>query len=304
MLTNLKRIIKFAFQDFSRNKGISIAAIFVLVITIMMVTGIFFFQGVSNFLVKEIQDKIDITAYFKEDASEENILRVKSEILKISADIKDVQYISKKQAMQAFTEKHKDNLVFSKALEEVGFNPFLPSLNIKTNGDPLQYEEVSNVLQTSEFSKYIDKVDFSQKKNTIKKVFSITSNINKFGFLLGIVLIIVAMSVVFNTIKLAVDGSKEEISTMRVVGASNWFIHGPFIIQGIICGFIAFLICFFLSGLSAYLLSPKIGVVLPGFNLFDYFLTNFWILVLIQLGFSIGVGVISSFIVVRKYLDI
>lgn len=304
MFINITRVIKFAFQDFSRNKGISIAAIFVLVVAIMMVTGLFFFQGISNFLIKEIQDKIDITAYFKEDALEENILKVKDEILKISSDIKDVQYVSKERAMQIFTEKHKDNLVFSKALEEVGVNPFLPSLNIKTNGDPLQYEEVSNVLQTSEFSKYIDKVDFSQKKDTIEKVFSITSNINKFGLLLGAVLVIVAMLVVFNTIKLAVDSSKEEIGTMRVVGASSWFIHGPFIVQGIICGFIAFLICIFLSGLSAYFLSPKIGVVLPGFNTFDYFLTNFWILALIQLGFSIGVGAISSFIVVRKYLDI
>jgi cell division transport system permease protein len=304
MFANFLRVFKFAINDFRRNKGISIAAIFVLVVTIMMVTGIFFFQGISSFLIKEIQDKIDITAYFKEEATEDNILKVKDEILKISDNIKDVQYISKDQAMEVFTEKHKDNLVFSKALEEVGVNPFLASLNIKTNGDPLQYEEVSNVLQTSEFSKYIDKVDFSQKKDTIEKVFSITSNINMFGLLIGAILVIVATLVVFNTIKLAVDSSKEEISTMRVVGASNWFVNGPFIIQGVIYGFIAFLICILFAGLSAYFLSPKISVVLPGFSAFDYFLTNFWILVLIQLSFSIGVGAVSSFIVVRKYLDI
>jgi len=270
----------------------------------MLVTWLFFFRGVSDFLISEIRDRIDITAYFKDDAQEQNILNVKDEILKMSPNIKGVEYVSKDQAMQAFNEKHKDNAVLTKALEEVGTNPFLPSLNIKTNGDPAQYAEVSNVLQTANFSKFIEKVDFSQKKDTIEKVFSITSNINKFGLILGIILIIVAMLVVFNTIKLAVDSSKEEISTMRIVGASDWFIRGPFLIQGAIYGFIAFVICFLLSVAFAYFLSPKIGTVLPGFNSFDYFLSNLWILVLIQLSFGVGMGIISSFIVVRKYLDV
>ena len=304
MFTSFKRIFNFALQDFSRNKGISIAAIFVLVVTIMIVTGLFFFHGLSQFLISEIQDRIDITAYFKDDVEEQNILTVRDEILKMSPNIKSVKYVSKDQAMQVFNEKHKDNAVLARALEEVGTNPFLPSLNITTNGDPVQYAEVSNVLQTANFSKFIEKVDFSQKKATIEKVFSITSNINSFGIALSIILVILAMLVVFNTIKLAVDSSKEEISTMRIVGASDWFVRGPFIIQGAIYGFIACIISLLISGIFAYFLSPKIGVILPGFSAFGYFLSNIWILILIQLIFGIGVGVISSFIVVKKYLDV
>lgn len=304
MLTSLRRTIGFAVSDFSRNKGISLAAIFVLIVAMMMVTGLLFFRGVSSYLISQVQDKIDIAAYFKQDISEQDILQVKEEILKISPDIKDVQYISKDQAMQIFTEKHKDSSILSKALEEVGENPFLPSLNIRTNGDPSQYEGISNILQTSDFSKLIEKVDFSQKKDTIEKVYSITSNINKFGILFGMIMIIVAMLVVYNTIRLAVDSSEDEISTMRIVGASDWFIRGPFIIQGVIYGVVASLACTLLSGLSAYFLSAEISSVLPGFSAIGYFLTNFWILVLIQLAFGIGVGVISSLIVVRKYLEI
>lgn len=304
MLTSFKRIFTFAVNDFSRNKGISLAAIFVLIVTIMLVTGLFFFHGIASYLTSQIQNKIDVTAYFKEDTSEQDILKVKDEILKMSPDIKNIEYVSKEQALRIFNEKHKDSAVLIKALEEVGDNPFLPSLNITTNGDPSQYEEVSTILQTSDFSKLVDKVDFLQKRDTIEKVYSITSNINRFGLLFGIILIIVAMLVVYNTIKLAVDSSKEEISTMRIVGASNWFIRGPFIIQGMIYGVVAFLVCILLSGFLAYIVSSKIAVVLPGFSIFSYFLTNFWILVLIQLGFGIGVGIISSSIVVRKYLDI
>jgi len=304
MLTNFKRILTFAVNDFSRNKGISIAAIFVLTITIMLVTGLFFFQGLTGYLTTQIQNKIDITAYFVDGTSEKDILDVKAEILKISPNIKNIEYVSKDQALASFNEKHKNDAVLSQALQEVGSNPFLPSLNIVTNGDPSQYAQISNILQTSDFSKLIDKVDYSQKKDTIEKVYSITSNINTFGLILGAILIIVAILVVFNTIKLAIENSKEEISTMKVVGAGNWFIRGPFVIQGIIYGVIAFLICFLISAMSAYFLSSKIGAILPGFNAFGYFLANLWIFVLIQLGFGVGVGAISALIVVKKYLDI
>lgn len=304
MLTNLKRIITFAINDFDRNKGISFAAIFVLTITILLITGLFFFQGMAGYLIAQIQDKIDITAYFKEGTEETAILNVKEEIIKMSPNIKNIEYVSKDQALAFFNERHKDNPVLSRALEEVGSNPFLPSLNIITNGDPLQYASITNILQTSDFSDTIDKVDYSQKKDTIEKIYSITSNINIFGIILGLILIIIAILVVFNTIRLVIENSKEEITTMRTVGASNWFIRGPFAIQGIIYGVIAFLICILISGISAYFLSSHVWVILPGFNMFSYFLTNSWILVLIQLGFGIGVGAISALIVVKKYLEI
>jgi cell division transport system permease protein len=304
MFTSITRIIKFAFNNFSRNKGISIATTFVLVVAIMVVTSLYFFQGITNHLTSQIRDKIDITAYFKENATEQDILNVREEILKTSPNIKSVEYISKEKALQTFSERYQDSEVLQTALVEVGENPFLSSLNIVTSGDPTEYEEISNTLETSVFSNLIYKVDFYQKKDTIEKVYSITSNINRAGIVMGIVLIIISILVVFNTVKLAIDSSKDEINTMKIVGATDWFIRGPFIAEGIIYGFIAFLVCFVLSGFSSFLLSPKVFVILPGFNLFDYFLTNFWIFVLIQLIFGIGVGVVSSLVVVKKYLKV
>lgn len=304
MFTNFARVLSFAFKDFSRNKGISVAAIFVLTITILLVTGLVFFHGIMGYLTSQMQDKIDVTAYFKDGTAEQDILAVKEKILSMVPSIKDIEYISKDQALATFNETHKNDPILAQALEEVGKNPLPPSLNITTNGDPAQYAQVANILQTSDFSNIISNVDFLQKKDIIEKVYSITSNVNKYGLILGAILILVAMLVVHNTIKLAVESSKDEISTMRVVGASDWFIRGPFIIQGIIYGVISFLICIIISGFTAYFLSAKMGMMLPGFNIFNYFLTNWWIFVLIQLGFGMVVGIISSFIVVRGHLDV
>ncbi|OGZ62439.1 MAG: hypothetical protein A3C58_03525 [Candidatus Staskawiczbacteria bacterium RIFCSPHIGHO2_02_FULL_34_10] len=304
MLTNFKRVLRFAFADFYRNKGISIAAIFVLVITTLLITGLFFMQGISDFIILQVKDKIDITAYFKSDTQEQDILIIKDEILKASPDIKNIEYVSQEDALNDFTEKHKGNTVFSKALIEVGNNPFLPSLNITTTGDTLQYENISNIIQQSRFSDFIEKVDFSQKKDTIEKIFSITKNISRFGLGLAIILILVAVLVVFNTLKLVVDKSKEEISTMRIVGASSWFVRAPFIFQGVIFGCISFVVCFLVTILLSYLLSSGLSVIMPGFSLSNYFASNLFAIILIQLGFGVIIGVVSSFIVVNKYLKV
>jgi len=303
MTENLKRIFNFAVNDLNRNKGISVAAIFVLIITIMLVTGLVFFQGVANYVTAEIKNKIDITAYFKDGVEEEKVLSVRDEIIKLSPNIKNVEYVSKDQALEIFNEKHKDNPVLSQALQEVGDNPFLPSLNITTDRDPVQYASIASILQNSDFGEIIESVDFSQKKDTIDKVYSIVSNINIFGILLSIVLVIIAVSVVFSTIKLTIDNAKDEISTMQVVGASDKFIKGPFVIQGMLYGLVAFLVCFLLSALFSYFLSFKTQSMLPGFNIFGYFLTNWWIFVLIQLGFGVIVGGFSALIVVKRYLE-
>jgi len=304
MSANLKRVIKFGFKDFSRNKGMSVAAIFVLVIAGMLVTGVFFFQATAGYLISQIRDKIDITAYFKASAAEEDILAVKDEIMKTSPNVKSIEYVSKEQALAFFSDIHSDNPVLSRALQEVGDNPFLPSLNITTNGEPAQYEEIANILQTSDFGKLIEKVDFAQKKDTIEKVYSITTSINIFGIIAGIILIIISALVVFNTIKLGIENSKEEISTMRIVGASNWFIRGPFIIQGVIYGVAAFLVCFLLTGVFAYVVSSKMTAILPGFNACSYFLAHWWIFALTQLGFGVAVGAGSALVVVKKYLEV
>ncbi len=303
MLNQIVRILKFSWNDFWRNKSGNLTAVFVLAITIFLVANLFIFQGITQFLIKEIQERIDVAVYFKADANEEDILKTRDELLKFSNEIKKVQYVSKEEALQKFTEKHKDNPYFMKALEEVGQNPLLASLDVKTES-PFYYEEVSKFLEASQFSNIIEKIDYSQKKTTIDKVFSLTSNINKFGIIISGVLILIAILVVFNTIKLTLNNSRDEIGTMKLVGASNWFIRGPFIIQGAICGLIACLICLGVLAVATYFLSSKLDVVLPGFNIFDYFVSNFWILVLIQVGFGVGLGVISSAIAIRTHLKI
>ena len=142
MFTLLKRILKASWLNFRRNIGLSLATIFILLITISLITYLFLFRQISQFLIAELEAKVDISVYFREDSPEEEILKAEDELSKMS-EVKEVEYISQEMAREKFIQKHKDNPLLMASLEEIGENPFLASLNIKAQ-KPEQYETLAN----------------------------------------------------------------------------------------------------------------------------------------------------------------
>ena len=302
MFTLLKRIIKAGFTNFQRQSSLSTATVFILVITTVLISSLFLAQYITRAVISNLQEKVDISVYFKEEVSEKEILEVKGELFKIP-EVKDVEYISKEQALQNFVEMNKDNPRIMEGLETVGVNPLLAALNIRAR-EAAQYENIFGFLEKSPFKSLIDHANYPQKKLVIQRLFSITSNVNKAGIILSIILASVAVLVAFNTIRIAIYNSKEEISIMKLVGASNWFIRGPFIIQGIICGILSTLIAFSTFTGICYFLGPKLEILSPGLDVFNYFTANFITIFLIQLTVGTGMGVLSSIIAIRKYLEV
>ncbi|TET84200.1 MAG: ABC transporter permease [Candidatus Nealsonbacteria bacterium] len=302
MFTLIKRIFKSGWLSFSRDGGLAAATCFIMLIPIFLVTSLFLLKDVSQFLISTVQEKADISVYFKESASEKDILKVEEEISKIP-EVKNVNYVSKEEALESFVQRHKDDPILMESLEEVGGNPFLAALNIKAF-QAQQYQAVANFFEAGTFENLIEKVDYYQRKPVIERIFALTSGMEKAGWIIAIVLAIVAILVAFNTIRLAILNQKEEIKVQRLVGASNWFIRGPFLVQGTISGIFATIICLLIFTLICWFLSPKIEILFSGLNIWRYFTGNFFTIVLIQLVTGIGLGVISSTIAIRKYLKV
>jgi len=301
-MTSLKRIFHFGWKNFSRDPGSSTAAIFILVIVISLITSLYLFENVAQFLILSIKEKVDVSIYFKEEASEEEILKVSQELSKIP-EVTETKYVSREEALEKFTERHKEDPVLMESLEELGVNPFLASLNIKVL-ESSQYESVVNFLEKSQFNSLIYKIDYYQKKPIMEKLLSINSQINKFGIIFSIVFGVIAILVAFSQIQLSLQNSKQEIGIMRMVGASNFFIQGPFIIQGIIIGALAALItALIFFGLVAGF-DSKIESALPGLNLFGFYLNHLFIIFSIQAVSGVGIGIFASLIAIRKYLKV
>lgn len=302
MLTSLKKIFKFSLESISRNKGLFFTTTLVITITTSLIAGAFLLRGVTDSLVYHLQEKVDISVYFNANVDEGSILKMKEELAEVP-EIKSVKYISREEALDIFREKHKDDSLIMESLEEIGENPLVAHLNIKA-AQASQYEQVSSFLEKSSFSEIIDKVDYHQNKTVIERIFSISANVERTSLILIIVSAILAVLVAFNTVRLGVASFKREISVMRLVGASNWFIRGPFAVQGMLSAVLATVFSLAVFFVGCYFLSPKLEVLISDFSLSGYFRANIGIILLIQLGAAMGLAVIPSLVAIRKYLHI
>ncbi|MDO8555282.1 MAG: permease-like cell division protein FtsX [bacterium] len=302
MFIVLRRIIKSGWLGFRRNSGLSAAAIFITVLVISLATFLFLFRGASQAVVKNLEEKVDMYIYFNEELSSNDLLEIQDELSKIS-EIRNIEYVSKEEALRNFISRHKDDEALMESLKELGKNPLLASLNVRA-WEAFQYAAISNFLTNSSFNNLIAKIDYQEKKSVIERLDSIIFNMNRAGIILGIILAVVAILVIFNTVRLTIYNSQEEIETMRLVGASNGFIRGPFMVQGIIVGFLSSIITILIFGVSLFFLSPNLKFLLPGFDMFHYFISNLAIIFSIQLASGVGLGLLSGWIAIRKYLRV
>jgi len=297
-MTTFKRIVKAGWVSFKRQTWLSLATVFILTLAVSTATSLFLFHQISNFLISTLEKKVDISVYFKEVVPEAEILRIKDEIAK-APQVKEVEYVSKETAIQRLIERRPE---LAESVAETGDLLNIASLNIKVY-EASQYAAIASFLENSPFASKIE-VDYYERRPVIEKIFAITLAIKRVGIGLSVILAVIAFLVAFNQIKLAIFNSKDEIGIQRLVGASNWFIRGPFLVQGIIAGAMAILVSLLIFLSSLAFLNSKIEILFPGLNLFNYFIANFFLILLIQLGAGIGVGVISSLIAMRKYLQI
>lgn len=274
-----------------------------MTIAVLLVTSLFFVREIASFSIAEMQKKVDISVYFKKDTGEENILKVKEELYRFPSQVKAVDYVSQEEALERFKQTHEEDPIYLRALEEVDSNPFLASLNI-TARNPGQYAQISAFLQEGPFYDLIEKISYSKNKRVIDKLFSITSNIQTGGIILSLILGVLVVLITFNTVKLTIFASKEEISTMRLVGASNWFIRTPFVVQGILYGIFAVLIVDLIFFCGLFSLNAKLEAWLLNFSLLGYFQANFFLILAVQVAFAGVLGIFSTWLAVRKYLKV
>ncbi len=303
MFTNLKRIAQFGWRGFTRNKGLSIGVIFIMTFAVSVLTSLYLSREVSSFLISQAQKKVDIAVYFKKDTKESTILQVRDKLHKFGSGIESVNYISDVQAKNLFLQKHKGDSLYLQALKEVGGNPFLPSLNVKAK-NPSLYAQISSFLTTGSFKNSIARVSYYQNEKVIKKLFGLSRNIKTIGIGLSLLLILLTIFITFSTIKLTILAFRKEISTMRLVGATNWFIRGPFIIQSCLYAFFAVLVTDFIFLAFLMYLNPKLQSWFFDLNILKYFESNFFFLLFAQLVFGLTLSIGSSLIAVRKYLKI
>lgn len=306
IITSIKRIIKSAFNNFWRNKVVSLSSILIMSMTLFVFGFLIFSNAALDSVLAQIKSKVDINVYFSTNAPEEDILYLKKSLESLS-EVKMVEYVSREQALENFKERHKDDQLTLQALDELKDNPLGAILNIQAK-ETSQYESIAKFLESDstlsqDGTQIIDKVNYYQNKIVIDRLSKIINATEKTGLVVSFVLVFVSLAIVFNTIRLAIYISREEISVMRLVGASNKYVRGPFIVEGIIYGVISAVVTLFIFIPITYY-TGSFTEKLFGLNLFIYFVDNIFYIFSLILASGIAMGVVSSYMAVRKYLQI
>ena len=307
LITKTKRVIKAGFVNFWRNGFVSLASLLVMTITLFVIGSIIFMGVFFSYTLEQIKDKVDINVYFVTSAESKDILNIKKN-LEVLHEVAKITYTSKEDALANFKKKHENDEQTLQALEELEDNPLGASLNIKAK-EPSQYENIASYLQGKDIFlsngiSIIDKINYYQNKIAIDRFTKIIDGTNKIGLVLTIILVVLSVVITFNTIRLTIYVSREEISVMKLVGASNRYIRGPFVVTGVMYGFVsAMLTLVFFYPITFY--STKVTEnFFMGLNLFDYYIKNFGQIFVIIVGSGILIGAISSYLAVRRYLKV
>jgi len=306
MITVISRIVHYGFKNFWRNGLLSTATTAIVTLSLIVFAGLIFANATTTSIIDFLKDKIDVSVYFQLNTPEDQILNVQESLRHLS-QVKNVEYTSADKALEIFKERHRDEPDIIQSLEQLNSNPLEASLDIKAY-DPGNYGAIAEYLNSSELRQYIDKVNYSENQQAIDNLSGIINNVDRAGLIVTIFLALIAGLVVFNTIRLVIYSNRDEISIMRAVGASNAFVRGPYVVEGIIIGIMAAFISLVLI-LLAFLLSPFIyktsgsfDVSIPGFSIASYFYNHFWWLLFYQVVFGVCLTSISSFIAVKRYL--
>jgi cell division transport system permease protein len=301
MITIITRILQYGIKNFWRNGWLSAATVAVMVMSLCVLSALMIFSFITERAIFAVQDKIDVSVYFNPETSEDEGRRI-TESLKTLPQIKEVRYVSNSEALEVFKARHSQEESIQQALNELGDNPLLASVNIRAKSPDL-YEEIAKYLTESEnINKYVQSISYYKNQEVITRLNRIIHNVNRTGVALTVVLAIIAGLMIFNTIWIATFSNREEISIMRVVGASNLLVRGPYVVEGVLAGGIAAVLAMIVTAPVAYYVTSFVANFIPGTNVFSYYFSNFFRIFWWELVFGVGVGAASSFFAVRRYL--
>lgn len=303
-LISIYQIIVFARQSFWRNIWLSIVTITIIVLAFISINSLIVLNIITETSINLVKEKIDVSIYFRQDVTEPQVLEVQIYLSSL-AQVKDIRYISQQQALQKFRQKHQKDTLIIESLEELNENPLGATLIVKAK-DIKDYPEILAVLDNSKYNDLILDKNFDDHKAFITKIKDISDNINRIGFLTSGTFILIALLIVFNTIRVAIYTHRAEIGIMKLVGATNWFIRSPFLLESIFYGVIACI-------LAIAIIYPVLNFIQPylsnfflteEFNIVKHFNKNFWQIFGLELSTIVFLNIISSSIAIRRYLKV
>lgn len=312
--SNLGYSTKEAFRHFFRNWTTSFGAVITIFLSLFII-GLFIVGSVLvNSAIGNVEDQVTIQAYISDDASDEAVEAYQDKLERMD-NVKNVEFVSKEDALEEYSSSISSNADATLSALD-GQNPLPRSFRIEME-DPSQVEAMADEIKAdSDFREIVDdaNTDVDDKdadvaenvrygQEEVSRLFQLTNYIRIAAVVLVALLTFVAFIFINNTIRLSITARRREIAIMRLVGASNGFIRGPFITEGVLQALLGALFSIGVLELFRNLVIPKAasGISFMSFNVpMEIYYATYGALVLL----GVIIGLFGSAIAMRRYLKV
>ncbi len=282
-----------AFRSLWRNYFMTIAAVVTVFLSMFLLGVVMVFVYNINAVLQDVEQKVEISIFLKDSATSEEVEAMRQELV-ARPEVKEVQYIDKDEALRRLKEDLKDH---QELLNDLPANPLPASLEVSLN-DP---EQAGVVATAFEGRPIVDEVRYG--KEIAERIFRVTSVIRNisavFVFLLGAVSILL----ISNTIRLSIYARRREVEIMKLVGATNWFIRWPFIIEGLAVGLVGAAAALVLVLLGTGFVMDRIRENLV-FLTVPFDAVSSYQLTIALLGVGAVIGAVGSGLGLRRFLNV
>lgn len=306
-LTGIRRVAKQGFVTFWRAGVVSFTGVFVSTVTLFIIGAVIIANAFLGATLTELEGKVDVNVYFVTTAAEEDIMILKGK-LEALPEVAYVEYVNREDALARFIERNKGDADITLAIDEIGENPLGAVLNIKAH-EPKQYLSIVSYLETQTENvlaagnqSIVDEVNYADNQEIIDRLSALTTSARELGIFVSLIVIAMSALVTASTVRLAIYNSRQEISVMRLVGANNSYIRGPFVIEGVMYGFVAAILSAAILYPATLWVTKTTEGVFGGINVVQYYVANLGQILIILLLSGIVLGMFSSYLAVRRYL--
>jgi cell division transport system permease protein len=299
------RILKAGVQNFVRNLTLAVAAMAVITITLTTILMLVVANATLNSTIKQVNNKITISVYLKDsvtDTQKNDLINT----LKGLSEVQSVSYISKSEALALYEAQNAGNSSIQSAVAQTS-NPLPATVDITPN-NPSQLSQIKDYLnQPTVIALQSDPSSYSGAlKKAIDKIAKTTTLLKEGGIISIVIFAGVSVLIIFNTIRMTIFNRRDELQIMRLLGASTWYIRGPFVVENVIYGLISAVLSMVIvdilfTTVSSSLQASSFGLLDIGYANY-YFKHYFWFILLIQFLLGILIGAVSSVIATRRYL--
>ncbi len=302
-----RRIIRTGMLNFARNAWLAVAAIAIMCVTLTIILFSIVANATFSNTIAQINDKIDISVYLRDTITESQRNQLMDQLEQLP-NVKGVTYVSKEEALKRYRADNANKQSLLQAISETG-NPLPASISIDPV-DPGRIQVIKDFLDQPANKALQDPqagTSYSgERKVAIDNITHATTILQRVGIAAVALFAVISVLIIFNTIQMAIFNRRDELTIMRLLGATTWYIRGPFVVESITHGIIAALVS--IGFIHAVFVTASSALQASSLGLLDisyssqYFSDNFWRLLTLQLIIGIVIGAVSSIIATRRYL--